>query len=462
MNEKKEDLEKKKETGHRNAESGKIAVPCCPDLKTEDICDVIDFQYRTIHNAQVNLDNVNRRIPVEVIVKVKLERCSGPLALGDLVYTNTLYPGEKVRLFTMDRRSRFSFDSSTQISYRNEQTSEEKYYMSSMSDFMSDLTVRDSANSSNQSRGSVSSSAGTKGVLQTILGGASVNVKGNYNAESTSSFLRELNQHVESSHHRSVTATRAASSVSIGEVNSRSHAEGETEDHFESASRVFSNPNRCHAVTFYFYQINKTQTIKFSIESIRRRVIDPAADTKVANNPFISRGEVSVIPNAILATDEKRLDVEQRARDSVAADLGKAVRLDPSRGFGRLETSSASFSSFSSGEPLPDPVRAKALEIVDRDLVKAKIIDKAGGNIHKDLQKELSFSITTSLPTPGLFVRSCLDECNICEPALQREISLDLEHKKLKNQLLERQIELLEKSQEYRCCPADEEEIEEE
>lgn len=46
--------------------------------------------------------------------------------------------------------------------------------------------------------------------------------------------------------------------------------------------------------------------------------------------------------------------------------------------------------------------------------------------------------------------------CN--KPILQREISLDLEHKKLKNKLLERQIELLEKSQEYRCCPADEEE----
>jgi hypothetical protein len=35
-------------------------------------------------------------------------------------------------------------------------------------------------------------------------------------------------------------------------------------------------------------------------------------------------------------------------------------------------------------------------------------------------------------------------------------MQLELEHLALENKLLERQIELLEKSQEYRCCPAGE------
>jgi hypothetical protein len=48
-----------------------------------------------------------------------------------------------------------------------------------------------------------------------------------------------------------------------------------------------------------------------------------------------------------------------------------------------------------------------------------------------------------------------LDECNICEPELMREIELDIEHKKLENEFLKRQTELLEKSQEYRCCPSE-------
>ena len=53
-------------------------------------------------------------------------------------------------------------------------------------------------------------------------------------------------------------------------------------------------------------------------------------------------------------------------------------------------------------------------------------------------------------------MRGCIDDCDICEPALQKEIDLDLERKALENQLLKRQVELLYKAQEYRCCPAGE------
>ena len=59
---------------------------------------------------------------------------------------------------------------------------------------------------------------------------------------------------------------------------------------------------------------------------------------------------------------------------------------------------------------------------------------------------------TLRLPTPGVIVKSCLDECDACEPSREREIELDLEAKELENKLLQRKIDLLEKSQEYRCC----------
>jgi hypothetical protein len=118
-----------------------------------------------------------------VILHARLERCPGPLALGDLVYSTTLLPGEKVRLFSTDRRTRFSLDNSTSVSYRREQTSEERYFMSSMSDFMSDLTVRDEARSANQKRGSVESHGETNGALEAFFSGPSIDVKGSYNAE---------------------------------------------------------------------------------------------------------------------------------------------------------------------------------------------------------------------------------------------------------------------------------------
>jgi hypothetical protein len=429
-------------------------VPCCPQLDADRSCDALDFHYRLIHTATINVSNQIRRIPVEVILHARLERCPGPLALGDLVYSTTLLPGEKVRLFSTDRRTRFSLDTSTSVSYRHEQTSEERYFMSSMSDFMSDLTVRDEARSANQKRGSSESHAGTSGALEAFFSGPSVDVSGSYNAESTSDFLRELNQHARASSSRAVEATRAASSVSVGEVQSRSHAEGESEDHFESASRAFANPNRCHAVTFYFYQINKTQTVRLTLEAIRRRVIDPAGDTRIANNPFASRGEVSVIPSAVLATDKQRLELEQIGRASVAAARADATATG-AQTLLATRLSSNSFAVAQPAEPLSAELRAQALAAVDADLAKAGLINPKSGEVTDEVKTSFAFEATSSLPTPGMLVRGCLDECDICEPALKREIDLDLDRKALENELLKRRIEILHKTQEYRCCPCE-------
>jgi hypothetical protein len=185
-------------------------------------------------------------------------------------------------------------------------------------------------------------------------------------------------------------------------------------------------------------------------------VIDPAADTKVAVNPFVSRGDVSVVPTAVLATAKDRLEVEARGRASVAAEQDepgatggglRAVALAR-----RLATAAPAT------EPLPAVTRAAALKQVETALVNAGLIDKATGKITDETKKKVSFEVTSSLPTPGLLVRGCLDDCDVCEPTLEREIELDLERKALENKLLQKKIDLLEKSQEYRCCPAGEEE----
>jgi hypothetical protein len=252
--------------------------------------------------------------------------------------------------------------------------------------------------------------------------------------------------------------SRAASSISIGEVQTRTHIEGESEDHFESSSREFSNPNKCRAITFYFYRINKTQTVKFTLESIERRVIDPAADTRVTNNPFTSRGNVSVIPTNVLATDPKRVEVERTAQ--IAAN----VELQTVGGRGTFNSTVGPFGPItfvpvkSGVDPLPADIRADALKAVDQDLVKAGLLDKVGGNVTKDKVTEISFENKFTLPTAGVFVRGCLDECSICEATLDREIELDLERKRLENERLKREIDLMDKDQQHRCCPEEEQE----
>lgn len=410
----------------------------------------MDFHYRLLHQQQ-------SRVPVEVIIHARLQRCPGPMSLGDLVYTTTLFPGEKVRLFTTDRRTRFTYDSASKVSYRHEQTQEEHYYMSSWSSFMSDLTVRDRSRSTNTNKAHFDTHGETSGALETLFGGPSIDVSGNFSSQSTSDFLRELSQHARASHHRAETATRTASAVSVGEVQSRTHVQTESQDHFESSSREFSNPNKCHAITFYFYRINKVQNIKFSIESIERRVIDPAGDTRVTNNPFASRGFVSAVPSAVLATDKDRLNVEAIGKESFLRNAAANQNI-AGAGFAVAGTFQPSILARAAvlQPPLAESARQEALESVEKQLVAGGLLDRVGveGRITPALQKKLTFELTSALPTPGMYVTGCLDQCKVCEKELMAERELDLERKRLENEKLKKQIELLEKSQEYRCCPS--------
>lgn len=421
-----------------------LQVPCCPEFPADPVCDVMDFQYRLQYPTQVI--NRDRRVTVEVTIHARFERCPGPLALGDLVYSTTLFPGEKVKLFTADRRTRFTYDSSTQLSYRNQQTSEERFYASSVHDAMTDISSRDSQSASSSNRGSASGHGETSGAIQSFLSGASVDVSGSWDSSSTSSFLRELSTHAQSSDRRSEMATRTANSVSVGEVSTRSHAEGSTEDHYESSSREFTNSNRCHAITYYFYQINKTQTIRFKIVAIYRRVIDPAADSAVRNNPFADDGGVEVIPNGVLATDPRRAEIQRMAQ---TANL--------SAGATRADSLSAQPSFRIENEPIPTPLREKALKSVDLELMRQGYL-REDGQLNEERVVELGFERMSSLPTPGLYVRSCLDDCDVCEAALDKEIEIEIERKRLENELLKKQIDLLEKHQDYRCCPVTEDE----
>jgi hypothetical protein len=406
---------------------------------------VLDFRYRMPHRVTVN-DPAGRpvSVTVEVTLHTRLTRCPGPLSLGDPIQTITLLPGEKVKLFTSDSRTRFTFDSSTQLSYRNEQLSEEQYFMAAMQNSMSDLSATDQSHSQNSESGKWDFHGDASGSLGFLSASADANANGSHSASSTADFLRQLSSHATASANQSAQVTRAASSISIGEVSTRTHTQTESESHFESSSREFSNPNRCHAITFLFYRLNKKQTVTYTLESIERRVDDPAAPTRVSTNPPVSRGGLSVYPAAVLANQQNRLEVEDIGRRSVAAQQSAA--------FGQ---SAASQRLDFFQQPLPAAVRQAALDQVDKDLVAGKLLTAVGGTVLPDAQKSFRVEVTSCLPTPGVIVKGCLDPCDICEPALEQKIQLELEEQSLRNQLLKRQIELLDKAQEYRCCPAE-------
>src|SRR5438132_5958833 len=88
---------------------------CCPSLDQKKLCDTMHFNYRLNYRPESEKFRQFANYPVGVEVKFSFtyRRCPGDLVQGDLVYTNTLLPGESVHLFTSDRRTKFTYDSST-------------------------------------------------------------------------------------------------------------------------------------------------------------------------------------------------------------------------------------------------------------------------------------------------------------------------------------------------------------
>jgi hypothetical protein len=234
-------------------------------------------------------------------------------------------------------------------------------------------------------------------------------------------------------------STRKANSVSVGESMSRAHAEGSSEDQYESSSREFKNPNHCHAVTFLFYQIDKTYSIDFSLDSITIRVFNRQADNaRISATSFQNSDGLSILSTGVLATRPEAATISGSKLTSarLAGNIG-----------GRFNPSASS-----SEYLLPKDVVAAVTAIVTKELVDEGLIN-GDGTVSDAAKKQYGFQTTMALPTPGVMVKGCMDDCDICEPEVQKAIQLDLDNKQLQNELLKKQIELLDKSQEYRCCP---------
>jgi len=388
-------------------------IPCCPSLLKDDSCDVLRLKYSLTHLAN--------DIPVEVSYHIAIRRCTLGLALGDLLHTTTLLPGEKVKLATRDRTSRFSFDSETNVSSFAEFSSEEQAFMSTFSRRATDYDAQRDIHSDSDVESTVTGSGSVSGPIETFFFGGSASATGAYDGHSTSNYMDQLRTHLESTHDASVEVSKSRQSRSISEVSVRTHVEGESESHFEASSRVFENRNECHAMTYLFYQLSKMQKVSVEVVSITRRLLDPAGDAKVDVTPI------------------RRLPAHSVENISVARPgITTAPMVAASR-------------------PIPTDKRVAALKTVDDDLIHNKLAvrdaDNKGLKPSNQLIARLNFEVKSALPTPGIIVRACLDECESCEPLRRETLKADLESKRLANELLKKQIELLEKHADYRCCP---------
>src|SRR5262249_28661998 len=161
-------------------------------------CDIIHFT--RILNFPTTVGDNRRRVIVEIVLRFKFTRCTLGLVLGDPVYTTTLLPGEKVKLATTDRRSRFTFDSETKLSYRSEQTSEEQYHPTAVQKYLADSSAAQSgrATESSSSNWDFHGDAGGSINPFSLSTDASTSAGGSHNSQSVSDYLNQQKAHVQS------------------------------------------------------------------------------------------------------------------------------------------------------------------------------------------------------------------------------------------------------------------------
>jgi hypothetical protein len=431
---------------------------CYSTLQNREATDNINIRYRLPYN--VHLNNHRDTIKAEVVLHFRLERMSSELALGDPIYSITLLPGEQVRMFCSDRHSRWSYDAESKLSYRHETTSEESFYTAAMAKAMSSLTITEQEHSENSYEESWANGGGGGsfgidiGIIDFSLGGGGSG--GSYSSKSTFDLAHNLAQYTAAASSSIASGIRAASSTSMGVVDTREHKEGESADHFESSSRTLQNANRGHAVNYIFHKINKIQKIRFSLVAIERGIAETNLLIQVKQRlPVNTSGGVSIMPQVIRADDPKRLAIEEMARTSALTKLNSSIKFNATTLHTTAEITLANNNKLALTPTLSDTVHSAALAQLDKELALIGLLDATTGKPTEKINQALSWEREEILPTPGVLVKGYLDDCNTCEPTLQEEIQLELERKRLENEKLKREIELLDKAQNYRCCPSD-------
>jgi hypothetical protein len=401
----------------------------CPprQWKKDNICDV------SILNYTYNIRTGNQL--VEVSLRYRVERCTLDYVLSDLVHSMTLFPGEEVFLSTRSRHSIARFTDDSSVSASQSSRSSDRVWMEAYKSMATNFSQSQAgfSSSSSHSEYSKTDAGGSAGVnlLFFSIGGGASHSSGEFDASSSSQFFNSLNQHLTSSVHQTNQVSRDTMSVSLTQVNSHRVTTSEQKEELEVSTRRFKNENLCHTVTHYFYQIAKRQRTKITLESRTLRALNSFADTSARMKPF----RMSIANNA-------KLDFS--AAGANTPNIGLVNNDVINRG---LQFRAAAFDQVNLQQLSATP--AAAFEADEK--LRLEAVKNVEAMLAKQ-SKEFVFESLDIIPTEALFVESELGDCMICEPYVVTKHELELERMRLENVKLKREIELLDKSQEYRCC----------
>ncbi|MEM7276508.1 MAG: S8 family serine peptidase [Pseudomonadota bacterium] len=180
---------------------------------------------------------------------------------GPLLYTTTLLPGEKVRVFEFDRYRRIrSAEQRVSVSTSFRQT------LSSLSQTRRARSATAYTNFLNEVRTEADTSISAGGGLAGFLGAPNVSGSFEVDTETTIASGASVRTASEQFSQLAITASQAMEAERSLTVSSF-----EDEEHRTTTSRTLKNHNKCHAVTYFVRRVNELYETSTRIESVEWR-----------------------------------------------------------------------------------------------------------------------------------------------------------------------------------------------
>jgi hypothetical protein len=384
---------------------------------------------------------------VQCTLRYRVERCTEDYVLSDLIHSITLFPGEEVFMSTRSRHSIARFTEDSSFSASQVSRSSDRIWMETYKSIATDYDENQSTNIQTKSHSETSqTSAGASGGFSLLgiinIGGGAAHSSGEFDASSSTDFFNHLNQHLESTLHQTNQVSRDTMSVSLTEINSHREGTEEKNDELKVSTRRFKNINECHTVTHYFYQIAKRQRVKITLIDRTCRPLNRFANTSVKMKAV----DMSVASN--LRVDPAAAGPNDAARSAIM------LAAQPF-------SSGAQFVAFNQPVTADQKVLQNAAAVpyatfVDEEKARNAALAKVGEMLAAQPPLKFEFESVDIIPTEALYVESELGPCDLCEPYVMAKEQLELERLELENKKLAREIEILDKYKDYRCCDDDE------
>lgn len=214
----------------------------------------------------------NNALTVDVMVRYRLVRVSKKHVKGKILYSTTLLPGEKSKIFASSSHSDSTYNASSKNREYNESTSVEGSFMNAVQNSMTNHAYNASSSTNQQNHSSNSSwnaggSAGLNLGIVSIGGGGG----GGGSSSDFSSAVDMSSQFVDSIHS---AASQAAISVSsnrttnIRESSSDTNIQTETNATVGAYTREIHNANKACPVTYYFRSIDKCMEVRLELVNV--------------------------------------------------------------------------------------------------------------------------------------------------------------------------------------------------